>query len=141
MKQRPGINIDYDQWQNGTKGKDAKNEFAVEIEGLAWVEGKLWIGLKWPLLKDGKAILLALSSDGNGIESCHPVNLGGRGISDLFYARETRTVYIAANPPGKPEDEPAERARTDRKALYGDSAIFRYTLDKTGNLPEREDGM
>jgi hypothetical protein len=96
---------------------------ALDIEGLSWAQGVLYVGLKSPLAIDGAAVILrldhAVEAFANGRiapgsltrfrEASLPVTHGGttvqRGVSDLLNLPDGSLVVLANSPKGLPSDD------------------------------------
>ena len=80
LKVKLGSSINYEMASAGTP-----DEGGLNIEGLAYLEGKLFLGLRAPLTNDKKAIVLEISNpESNPVISNHmTVNLSGNGIRSL----------------------------------------------------------
>ena len=95
----------------------------LDIEGLSWSAGALFIGLKSPLASDGSAVILRLDHAVEAFrsgriapgsltrfrEAALPANHGGatvhRGISDLLSLPDGSLVVLANSPKGLPSDD------------------------------------
>ena len=81
-----------------TRGHTSKDPGGFSIEGLAWADEALWVGLRAPVV-DGKALLVTLSDpEGQAqVRQVRRLDLGGRGIRAL----ETHggALWIVAGPP------------------------------------------
>lgn len=77
---KKNVAVDIDVATNGTP-----DEGGLNVEGLAFLNGKLYFGLRAPLTKDKKAIVLEVSNPESAPEiSQHmTINLGGNGIRSL----------------------------------------------------------
>lgn len=130
-----GPDAGYDEWRNGSDkcGNGAPDEcvlteYYAEVEGLAYSpDGRLFIGLKWPLV-DGNAILLTYDPEQDAFDEFHTLDLGGRGISGLYYDSSARRLLVTANPPESPREDEAF-AESDMEQFYGKSALYSFTLD------------
>lgn len=91
--------------------------YAVEVEGVAVSGDSVFVGVKWPLLPDGRALLIELNM-ADGSSSGHPLDLGGLGITAL--ARVGPALYMAANPPGK------EHPSIKKGYPFGESELYRW---------------
>ena len=95
---------------------------ALDIEGLSWSEGVLYVGLKSPLARDGSAVILRLDHAVEALRNGRiapgsltrfrvaslPANHGGttvhRGVSDLLNLPDGSLVLLANSPKGLPSD-------------------------------------
>jgi hypothetical protein len=95
----------------------------VDLEGLTYNDGALYVGLKWPLLSDGSALVMRMNHpdqvfsrgrlvDGDlvywgQVKLTVPNDKGhvvSQGIADLQFARDG-ALYVCANAPkGQPKD-------------------------------------
>ena len=68
------------QYEEKGKGQDERrdktgHEFQLEIEGLAYLNGDLYLGLKWPLGDDGRPLLLVYSTTSHQFKGIHSLDL------------------------------------------------------------------
>ena len=87
------------------------------VEGAAWRDGTLWLGLRAPLAPGGAALLLALDDAGRATRTVE-LDLGGLGVRDL--APGPSGLLVVAGPVGD-----------------GDAAHSLWSLGATGERPER----
>jgi hypothetical protein len=94
----------------------------LDIEGLAWHEGALYIGMKSPLTKDGRAVILKLAVPATAFQAGRippgaltrwaevalqvptPKGPVSQGIADLFFMPDGSLVLLANSPKGMPHD-------------------------------------
>lgn len=100
-------------------------EGGLNIEGMTWVKGKLYLGLRSPLAKNGDAIILEMKNAMTNPEVAriHTLPLGGRGVRGL----ETKGNQIAVLS-GSIDDTDKEFGLD---TYYPDSGIV-YPLNVTG---------
>ena len=103
-----GFSIDMAKWQKRAKKSDPQRH-AVELEGLAAVDGALVIGVRYPSTPQG-ALLLELDPTTEALRVLGPIDLGqGRTVSALAYDPERGELFVGANPPRK---EPAATGKS-----------------------------
>jgi hypothetical protein len=128
-----GIIVDEKKWEvhdkDKTSGSEPLHPYALEIEGVAFAKGTLYLGLKWPLEGDTNAIMLAFDPAEKKFTGLYRLNLGRFGISELCYDKVADCLYVAANPPEHADTE-AEYAE-----YFGKSQLYRFPL---GRLAKRE---
>jgi hypothetical protein len=109
--------VDTNKWAIHERGNS--HPFALEIEGLAYRDGNLLMGLKWPLAK-GDALILVYSWEQATFKAIERVPLRERGISELAYDARNGRLFVVANPP--------ERERTDHPEdamnCFGESIVY-----------------
>lgn len=128
LKDSCGIVIDTVLWNKKSKLGPQWHPYALEIEGLAHMNGDLLVGLKWPLDDSGKAILLAYNWETSAFIGHATLALNGKGISALAYDSEKANLVVIANPPQK------ERTnnRQDYEFYLGESVgyVFNWPHDQ-----------
>ena len=133
-----GLEVDEGLWDDdfGRKGlskSDKRNDpywewqqYAFEIEGLTLRNGKVIIGLKYPLKAEtGEAILLVYDWDKNQFEGFHALNVGTLGISGLFFDEDRERLIVAASPTAKVRTGYAIQG-SDEIRLLGNSKLFMF---------------
>jgi hypothetical protein len=111
-----GVHVGRRKWTSGTG--DPRQPYELEIEGLAFRAGIVYLGLKWPLA-GGDGILLKYSRRDRRFVSFERLPLGGYGISALSFAADR--LLVAANPPGQGQAGLCT-APYGRSRLYEDGA-------------------
>ena len=125
-----GVRVD-PAW--ATKTGDREHPYALEIEGLAYRDGVLLLGLKWPLVHQ-KAVLLTYAPDEQRFTAWDTLDLGGQGITALAFLAPDR-LAVASNPPQQP------RNRADRSdPAYGRSMIRVFDVAPGATRVGREVG-
>ena len=103
----------------------------LSVEGAAWWQGALWLGVRSPLV-DGQALLLELAGDPTAaltVARVLPVDLGGGGVRDLVVQGEQLWIL------GGPAD-----ATPIHHGLYRlDSPTA--TAARIQDLPDRSEGL
>ena len=105
----------------------APNRGGFNVEGAAWFDGALWLGLRAPL-QDGKALLVRM--DGNKAVATVTVDLGGMAVREMVPWRDG-LLYIAG-----PVDDTQAPHQLWWSATPG-AAARRLTPD----LPPRAEGI
>ena len=118
-----GVNINKKLWMQKAAPNKEWHPWMLEIEGLAVCNGQLLLGLKWPLTSKGDAIVVSYSWADNEFKNLYPLALDNKGISDLAYLPQQRTLLVAANPPAKERKE----NKTDEQQHLGKSSIYIFS--------------
>jgi hypothetical protein len=78
-------------------------ENGVDIEGLAVRDGRLFVGFRGPVVRDGLAAVMEFAFEQPDAYEVKPLNLGGRGVRDL--AAVNGGLLVLAGPVGEEEGE------------------------------------
>lgn len=127
------IPVDWERWsQPQAPPQKDWHPWQLEIEGLAVCNDELVIGLKWPLTPQKEAILLTYNWAQDEFREFHPLDLNGKGISDLAYDPEHNLLFVAANPPEKER----EKVREDESRYLGESSIQVFDWADSARQPK-----
>lgn len=78
-------------------------ENGVDIEGVAVREGRLFVGFRGPVMRDGLAAVMEFAFEQPDAYEVKLVNLGGRGVRDL--AAVDGGLLLLAGPVGEEDGE------------------------------------
>jgi hypothetical protein len=107
-------------------------EGGVDIEGLAWREGKLWAGFRGPVLRDGYAVVLVFDFDRPDQGELRLVHLDGLGIRELIATRDG--LLVLAGSVGE-ESAPIRAYFWDGKDQTPGSDVKVMPAHKLGTIP------
>lgn len=106
----------------------------LNIEGAVNLEGRIWLGLRSPLV-DGKAVVVRIAWPHNALEidAVNLLDLGGRGVRELALA-QGRLWVIAG--PARDAKAPFEVWEVDPESLAGDPSPRRVA-----SVPTSSEGL
>jgi hypothetical protein len=119
------VAIDRGLWKKNSEGS---HPYALELEGLAFHDNKLYMGMKWPLDASGRALLLTWDIRSETFVSLVPLDFNGNGITALTVDPETKTLLIAVNPPQRMAPELAG----SYEKYGGKSQLYVVPVDELG---------
>ena len=76
------------------------SSWQVDLEGLAYVDGRLLLGFKNPV-EDGRTAILSYDPGSGEVKLCGRYDFGGQGIHSLTYDRERDRLLAVTNDPFK----------------------------------------
>ncbi|MEM7164216.1 MAG: hypothetical protein AAF581_02060 [Planctomycetota bacterium] len=121
--QKHGVTIEEEAWRHRADAAANWHPWQLEVEGAAVREGRLVLGLKWPLTSNNEAILVEYSWADGEFAGFHQLDLQGHGVSDLCYESRTGRLVVASNPPAKERRENLD----DERAYLGNSLLRTFS--------------
>jgi len=124
-----GIIIDTVLWDKKSEPQAQWHPYALEIEGLSYINGDLIIGLKWPLDETENALLFRYNWEAGEFRGILRIALNGKGISALTFDPSKNILIVAANPPEKEREDNKE----DYSLYLGESVgyVFKWINEKS----------